>query len=154
VHYILDDLLRHFNFMKQYPSRLKFRKNHRVRFSFFNLFAQKTCYPIFGCFALKSLEPGKLTFKQIEAGRKSIRRNVKKEGNILIRVFTSKSVTRKSLASRMGKGKGNHSFWMCPIRAGQIIYELNGVSKNISFKALRRAGNKLPFKTSVVKLNF
>jgi len=140
--------------MKQNPSRLKYKKNHRISSSFFNLFDRKTFYPILGTFALKSLESGKLTFKQIEAGRKSIRRNVKKEGFLLIRVFTGKSVTRKSIASRMGKGKGAHSFWMCPIRSGQVIYELSGVSEALSTKALRRASNKLPFKTRVIKLLF
>jgi large subunit ribosomal protein L16 len=96
--------------MKQNPSRLKFKKNHKVSFSFFSLLDKKTFYPIFGTYALKSMESGKLTFKQIEAGRKSIRRNVKKIGTVFIRVFTSKSVTKKPLATRMGKGKGNHSF--------------------------------------------
>jgi large subunit ribosomal protein L16 len=96
--------------MKQQPSRLKYRKNHKVGFSFFFLKDHKNFFPIFGRFALKSLEPGKLTFKQIEAGRKSIRRNVSKKAKILIRVFTSKSVTSKPIAVRMGKGKGNHSY--------------------------------------------
>lgn len=66
--------------MKQNPSRLKFRKNHKVSFSFFNIKDNKTFFPMHGNFALKSMDPGKLTLKQIEAGRKSIRRNVKKKG--------------------------------------------------------------------------
>jgi large subunit ribosomal protein L16 len=114
--------------MKQCPSRLKFRKNHRVNYSFFKIQEKKSFFPISGLFVLKSLEPGKLTFKQMEAGRKSIRRNVKKAGSILIRTFASKSITKKPVATRMGKGKGNHEYWMCPIRAGQIIYEVSGVS--------------------------
>jgi large subunit ribosomal protein L16 len=114
--------------MKQQPSRLKYRKNHKVSSSFLLLKDRKNFLPIKGRFALKSLQAGKLKFKQIEAGRKSIRRNVNKKGNIFIRPFTGRSVTRKPIAVRMGKGKGNHSFWMCPIRAGQIIYELSGVS--------------------------
>lgn len=96
--------------MKQNPSRLKFRKNHKPSFSFFTLSDKKTFYPKFGTLALQSLAPGKLTLKQIEAGRKSIRRNVKKAGVVSIRIFTGRSVTMKALASRMGKGKGGHSF--------------------------------------------
>lgn len=96
--------------MKQQPSKLKFKKNHKVSFSFFRLKDNKNFLPLFGRFALKSLVSGKLMFKQIEAGRKSIRRNINKQGFVNIRVFTSKSVTRKPLAMRMGKGKGNHAF--------------------------------------------
>ena len=75
-----------------------------------------------------------------------------KKGNLFIRPFTGRSVTRKPIAVRMGKGKGNHSFWMCPIRAGQIIYELSGVSWHISKKSLKRASSKVPVKTKIVKL--
>jgi len=96
--------------MKQQPSKLNFRKNHKVSSSFFELKDRKTFIPLNGRFALKSIQAGKLTFKQIEAGRKSIRRNVNKKGNLTIRIFTGKSVTRKPIAVRMGKGKGNHSF--------------------------------------------
>jgi len=73
--------------MKQNPSRLKYKKNHKINFSFFNLFDKKSFYPLYGNFAIKSLKPGKLKLKQIEAGRKAIRRNVKKAGNLYIRVF-------------------------------------------------------------------
>lgn len=96
--------------MKQNPSHLKFRKNHKVGFSFFHLADKKTFYPISGNYGLQSLESGKLTLKQIEAGRKSIRRNSTKSAILSIRIFTGRSVTSKSLASRMGKGKGSHSF--------------------------------------------
>lgn len=140
--------------MKQQPSRLKFRKNHKVSFSFLRLQDHKNFFPMYGRYALKSVVSGKLTFKQIEAGRKSIRRNVNKQGNVWIRVFTSKSVTTKPIAVRMGKGKGNHSYWMTPIRSGQIIFELSGVSEIMAVKALRRASFKIPFKTNIVKLVF
>lgn len=96
--------------MKQNPSRLKYRKNHKVKFLFFKLLDKKTFYPLHGNFAIKSLNSGKLMLKHIESGRKSIRRNVKKTGSLYIRVFTNRSVTSKPVASRMGKGKGNHSF--------------------------------------------
>ncbi len=138
--------------MKQNPSRLKYKKNHKTKYSFFKLDDKKTFIIINGIYGLKCLESGKLNLKQIEAGRKSIRRNVKKAGNLWIRVFTSKSITKKPIATRMGKGKGNHSEWICPVKKGQIIYELSGVSSNISVKALRQASNKMPFKTKICKL--
>ena len=96
--------------MKQQPSRLKYRKNHKVSSSFLYLKDRKNFLPIKGRFALKSIQHGKLTFKQIEAARKSIRRNINKKGSVYIRVFPSKSITKKPIAVRMGKGKGNHSF--------------------------------------------
>lgn len=140
--------------MKQNPSRLKFRKNHKTSFSFFRLLDKKSFYPKYGSFALQSLAAGKLNLKQIEAGRKSIRRNVKKSGVVFIRLFTGKSVTAKPLATRMGKGKGNHSFWMTTVRKGQILYEIAGVKAITSTKALKRASNKMPFRTRVVRLFF
>lgn len=140
--------------MKQNPSRLKFRKNHKPSFSFFTLNDKKTFYPKYGTLALQSLSAGKLTLKQIEAGRKSIRRNVKKAGVVSIRIFTGRSVTMKALASRMGKGKGGHSFWMATVRKGQIIYEVAGIPVVRGAKALSRAANKMPFRTRVVRLFF
>ncbi len=96
--------------MKQYPSRLKYKKNHKVRSSFLILKEQKNFYAKMGNLALKTKEAGKLTYSQIEACRKCIRRNLKKQGKILLRTFTYVSVTKKAIASRMGKGKGNHSY--------------------------------------------
>jgi large subunit ribosomal protein L16 len=69
-----------------------------------------------------------------------------------IKVFTYSSVSKKPSAARMGKGKGSHSYWICPIRSGQIIYEVGGVPTDLSLKALKSAGTKLPLKTSIVKL--
>jgi large subunit ribosomal protein L16 len=94
--------------MKQNPSKLKFKKNHKIKYSNLFLNEQKVFFPLYGNFALKALESGKLTFKQIEACRKSIRRDVKKLGNVYIRAFTYFSITKKAVGIRMGKGKGNH----------------------------------------------
>jgi large subunit ribosomal protein L16 len=96
--------------MKQNPSVLKYKKNHRVSFSFFFLKEQKNFYLKKGVLALQTQEPGKLTYSQIEACRKSIRRNLKKQGTVYLRTFTSFSVTKKAIASRMGKGKGVHAY--------------------------------------------
>jgi large subunit ribosomal protein L16 len=94
--------------MKQNPSKLKFKKNHKPSISNLYLKEHKTFYPLKGLIALQSMENGRLTYNQIEACRKSIRRVLKKQGNILLRVFTNVSVTKKSVSSRMGKGKGAH----------------------------------------------
>lgn len=94
--------------MKQYPSRLKFRKYQKPALS--NLFAkqQKNFHPIMGFLSLKSIENGRLKYKQIEACRKSIRRLIKKIGQLYVCVFTNVSITKKPVATRMGKGKGGH----------------------------------------------
>ena len=94
--------------MKQYPSRLKFKKNHRPSSSTLYLNESKLFYPERGIMMLQSLENYKLTFNQLEACRKCIRRIVEKQGTVLIRVFTNISVTKKPVATRMGKGKGSH----------------------------------------------
>jgi len=142
--------------MKQFPSRLKYKKNHKAKFSNFLLLDQKNFFPLKGQFFLKLLEPGKLTFKHIEACRKCIRRNLKKAGTINIRLFMSFSKTKKAIGSRMGKGKGSHSIWICVVRAGQIICEVNFIPNTIlDYKvllALRGAGSKIPLKTTICRL--
>jgi len=139
--------------MKQNPSNLKFKKNHRPSSSNLYLIQQKIFYPLKGFLALKSLENAKLTYKQIEACRKSIRRVLKKQGNVFLRVFTDISLTKKSVASRMGKGKGAHNVWVALIKKGQIICEVSAVNVDIissSLKALKAASSKLPVKTKII----
>jgi large subunit ribosomal protein L16 len=138
--------------MKQNPSRLKFKKNQKPRKSYLLLNENKVFFPKDGLFAIKSNCSGKLLFNQIEACRKSIKRSVRRIGRIKINVFTYFSKTAKGLGVRMGKGKGSHSKWICPIKAGHVICELSGVSSNLSHKALTHASTKLPFKTQVIKL--
>ena len=140
--------------MKQYPKSLKFKKNHKVKKSFLNIKEQKRFFFKEGLFALKAIEAGKLNFKQIEACRKSLRRDMKKQGGINIRVFTYHSITKKSVGIRMGKGKGNHFMWICPVRRGQIICEIYGIKDIMAVFALRNAGYKLPLKVKIEKLNY
>jgi len=140
--------------MKQYPKKLKYKKNHKVKNSYLAICEQKVFFIKLGNFGLKALEPGKLQFKQIEACRKSLRRDMKKQGNIFLRVFTSHSVTKKSVGVRMGTGKGNHSTWICPIKRGQVICEISGVSDILSVFALRNAGYKLPFNVKIENLSY
>lgn len=96
--------------MKQSPSNLKFKKYHRVSSSVFSLWDHKNFMPLKGFYGLKAMQSGKLKFIHIEAARRTLRRVTKKNGEIFINVFTRFSVTRKSSGSRMGKGKGAHSF--------------------------------------------
>lgn len=140
--------------MKQYPSRLKFRKYHKPGVFFLKAINQKTFYPSYAKYALVSIDSGRLTYKQIEAGRRSIRRRILKKGKIYIRVFTYASITKRSVGMRMGKGKGSHSVWVSPIRAGQVIYELSGVSSVVASLALLNAADKMPFKCKLVKLSY
>jgi large subunit ribosomal protein L16 len=95
--------------MKQFPSRLKFRKNHKSSYSNMKIYDHKNFFPMNGDFSLRAIKAGKINFKQIEACRKSIRRSLKKTGIVTVRVFTGFSETKKALGSRMGKGKGSHS---------------------------------------------
>jgi len=94
--------------MKQQPSRLKYKKYHKPASSNLYLSEQKNIIPIKGQFALKALENKRITYNQLEACRKSIRRMIRKDGLVFLRIFTYHSITKKPLASRMGKGKGTH----------------------------------------------
>jgi large subunit ribosomal protein L16 len=96
--------------MKQYPSNLKYKKNQKPTSSLLYLSDNKTFYAVKGNFLIKSTENAKLTYNQLESCRKSIRRKIRRQGKILIRLFTNISRTKKPLASRMGKGKGSHSY--------------------------------------------
>ena len=91
-----------------------------------------------------------MTSRQIEACRITISRAMKREGNIWIRVFPDKPITKKPAEVRMGKGKGNPEYWAAPIRPGRILFELDGVPEEVAREALRLAANKLPMKTKFV----
>jgi large subunit ribosomal protein L16 len=138
--------------MKQLPSRYFFKKPHKPASFFLKAAAQKAFFPLTEFYGLKSLAAGRLTFKQIEAGRRTIRRTVSKRGKLVIRTFTGVSITKRSMGLRMGKGKGSHDRWVCPVRRGQILYELSGVPTIYARFALRKAADKMPFRCSVVKL--
>jgi large subunit ribosomal protein L16 len=139
--------------MKQQPSRSKYKKYHKPSSSYLTLLEQKNIIPIKGQFALKSLENKKITYNQLEACRKSVKRILKKKGLVFLRLFTYHSLTKKPLASRMGKGKGSHSIWIAPIKKGQIICEVIIFlldNNNLGRKALKSGGSKLPVKTSII----
>ena len=104
----------------------------------------------FGTFAIKSLEPGWITARQIEAARISVTRAMKREGQVWIRIFPDKPITKKPLEVRMGKGKGAPEYWVAPVKAGTILFEATGVSLELASEALRLAAQKLPVKTKFV----
>ena len=129
------------------PKRTKFRKMQKGRMKGN---AQRGNQIVFGSFAIKSLEECWLTARQIEAARIAVTRFMKREGQIWIRVFPDKPVTKKPAEVRMGKGKGNPELWVAPIRPGKIIFEAEGVPLEVAKEALRLAAQKLPVKTKFV----
>ncbi len=104
----------------------------------------------FGEFGLQALEPCWLTARQIEAGRIAITRHAKRKGKLWIRVFPWKPITKKPTEVRMGKGKGDPEFWVETVKPGRILYEIEGVSEQVAFRAMQLAANKLPIKTRVI----
>ena len=129
------------------PKKIKHRKQMKGRL-------RGTAYRgstiSFGDYALKALECGYMSAQQIEAARIAINRTVKRGGKMWIRVFPDKPLTKKPAETRMGKGKGSPEQWVAPIKPGRILYELVGVDAELAVKALKLAGNKLPFPTKVI----
>ncbi|MCL0083797.1 50S ribosomal protein L16 [Thermodesulfovibrionales bacterium] len=113
--------------------------------------AHRGAYVSFGEFAMKSMEPGRITSRQIESARVAIVRHSKKGCKVWIRIFPDKPITRKPAETRMGKGKGNPEFWVAVVKPGRILYEVSGISEDIAKEAFRRASQKLPVATKFVK---
>jgi large subunit ribosomal protein L16 len=130
------------------PKRTKFRKMHKGRN---RGLAQRGSTVSFGEFGLKATGRGRMTARQIEAGRRAMTRHVKRGGQIWIRVFPDKPITQKPLEVRQGKGKGNVEYWVAQIKPGKMLYEMEGVTEEIAREAFRLAASKLPFATSFVK---
>ena len=129
------------------PKKVKFRKQHRGRMRGKALRGGSLS---FGEFGLQALEPCWLTARQIEAGRITISRHMKRKGKLWIRTFPWKPVTKKPTEVRMGKGKGDPEFWVDVIRPGRILFEIEGVDETIAREAIRLAAHKLPIKTRFV----
>jgi large subunit ribosomal protein L16 len=104
----------------------------------------------FGSFAIKSLEPGWITARQIEASRIAVTRAMKREGQVWVRIFPDKPITKKPAEVRMGKGKGAPEYWVACIKPGTIIFECTGVPLETATEALRLAAQKLPVKTRFI----
>ncbi len=129
------------------PKRTKHRKAQKGRI---RSVAKRGTSIAFGSYALKSLEPIWLTNRQIEAARQALTRAMKREGNVWIRIFPDKPITRKPLEVRMGKGKGNPEFWAAVVEPGRILFECDGVSEQVAQEAMHLAAQKLPIKTKFI----
>jgi large subunit ribosomal protein L16 len=129
------------------PKRTKFRKQMKGRN---RGLAHRGSDVSFGEYGLKALDRGRLTARQLEAGRRAMTRYIKRGGKIWIRVFPDKPVTKKPLEVRQGKGKGNVEYWVCLIQPGKVLYEMEGVTEDVAREAFRLAAAKLPFRTEFV----
>jgi large subunit ribosomal protein L16 len=129
------------------PKRTKFRKAHRGRMTGCET---RGVDVQFGDFGLQVLEPAWITSRQIEAARKAMTRSVKRGGQIWIRVFPDKPVTKKAAETRMGSGKGNPEFWVTVVRPGRIMFEMGGIAQKEAHRALELAAQKLPLKCRIV----
>ena len=129
------------------PRKVKHRKQHKGRM---RGEAQRGSDLAFGDYALKAVGCGYMTAQQIEAARIAINRKVKRGGQLWIRIFPDKPITRKPAETRMGKGKGAPDHWVAVIRPGRILYELKGIPEELALEALRLASFKLPFPTTVL----
>lgn len=129
------------------PKKTKYRKQQKGRVKGL---AHKGSKISFGTFGIKTLETAWITSRQIEAARIAMTRYMKREGKVWIRIFPDKPVTKKPLEVRMGKGKGGLSHYVATIKPGRVLFELDGVSREVAEEALRLAAQKLPVKTKFV----
>jgi len=129
------------------PKRTKHRKAQKGRIR--NV-AKRGTSLAFGTYGLKCLDPIWLTNRQIEAARQAMTRAMKREGNVWIRIFPDKPITRKPLEVRMGKGKGNPEFWAAVVEPGRILFECDGVTEQVAKEAMLLAAQKLPIKTKFI----
>jgi len=133
-----------------FPKKVKHRKWHKGRRRTTGVATTRT-YVSYGEFGLKALTPGWITARQIEAGRRSITRYLKKGGRVWIRIFPDKPITNHGNESTMGGGKGQVDYFVAPIKPGTIVYEVDGVDEATAKKALGMAAYKLPVKCLIVK---
>ena len=130
------------------PKRTKFRKQQRGRLK--GKFVSSKLLN-FGDFGLQAQEPVWLTSRQIEATRRSITRYVRRTGKIWIRIFPDKPITERAAESRMGSGKGTVAYWVAVVKPGAILFEINGLNKEMAYKVLKLASYKLPIKTKILE---
>ena len=129
------------------PKRTKFRKHHRGRMTGCE---SRGVEVQFGEFGLQVLEPAWITSRQIEAARKAMTRSVRRGGQLWIRIFPDKSVSKKAAETRMGSGKGAPDHWVACINPGRILFEVANVTREEAQEALKLAAAKLPFRTKFV----
>src|SRR5690606_130102 len=130
------------------PKRTKYRKYQKGRIKGN---ASRGTRIAFGDFGIKTLEPGRITSRQIEAARVAMTRRMKRVGTVWIRIFPDKPITKKPAETRMGKGKGSPEYWVAPVRPGRVLFEIGGgISEELAREALSLAAQKLPVKTKFV----
>ena len=130
------------------PNRTKFRKAHKGRI---RGVATSGASLTFGQYGLKALEPERVTARQIEAARRAMTRHMKRAGRVWIRIFPDVPVSKKPIEVRMGKGKGTPEYWVCRIKPGRILFEIDGVPVQVAREALDLAAAKLPIKTRFIE---
>ena len=129
------------------PIRTKFRKAHKGRI---HGKASSATELNFGQYGLKAIEPDRVTARQIEAARRAMTRHMKRAGRVWIRVFPDVPVSKKPIEVRMGKGKGTPELWVCRVKPGRIMFEVDGVDEETAREAMRLAAAKLPIRTRFV----
>lgn len=130
------------------PKKVKFRKQQKGRMKGM---ARRGCNLDFGEFGLQAIECGKISARQIEAARVAMTRHVKRGGKMWIKIFPDKPFTKKPAEVRMGKGKGSPEGWVAVVRPGRILYEMEGIPREMAMEALRLASHKLSVKTRFVE---
>lgn len=130
------------------PKKVKYRKRHKGRM---RGVAFRGGELSFGSFGLQAVSCGRITDRQIEAARIAMTRHVKRGGKIWLRIFPDKPVSKKPAETRMGKGKGNPEFWVTVVRPGRVLYEMEGVPRDIAKEAFRLAAHKLPVPTRFIE---
>ena len=129
------------------PKRTKFRRVQRGRMKGK---AARGNFLAYGSFGLQATEPGWITSNQIEAARIAMTRHVKRGGQVWIKIFPDKPVTEKPAETRMGSGKGSPEYWVAVVKPGRVMFEIAGVSEELSREALRLAMHKLPIKCKII----
>jgi large subunit ribosomal protein L16 len=129
------------------PKRVKFRKMFKGRMKGH---AKRGSTVAFGSFGLQALEPGWVSNRQIEAARVALTRHIKRGGKVWIRIFPDKPITKKPAETRMGKGKGSPEGWVAVVKPGRVLFELEGVTRDIAEKAMALASAKMPVRTKFV----
>jgi len=130
------------------PKKIKYRRHHRGNR---RGMASRGSHVAFGSYGLKAIEAGWITARQIEASRIVISRIVRKVGKMWIRIFPDKPITAKPAETRMGKGKGSLEYWVANVKPGRILFEIDGVDRQMAEEAFRNASHKLPIKTKMVE---
>ena len=130
------------------PNRTKFRKAHKGRI---RGVATSGASLTFGQYGLKALEPDRVTARQIEAARRAMTRHMKRAGRVWIRIVPDVPVSKKPAEVRMGKGKGTPEYWVCRIKPGRVLFEIDGVPVQVAREALDLAAAKLPIKTRFIE---